>query len=350
MLSHNQTILNNQLYIQDLDAVSKIITNIELLRNSTFLITGASGLICSAVVDLLIYISDIHNLNITVYAAGRSKEKIESRFEKKVIFVQYDAIKPFSFNEKVDYIIHGAGNANPKLYMQEPVETMIANIIGINNLLEYAKKAKAKKVIFISSSEVYGKKEVAALFAEDQYGYVDLLNVRSCYPIAKRAAETLCCSFAAEHNVLVSIVRPGHIYGPTANVNDSKISSDFSYKAARGEDLIMNSNGRQIRSYCHCLDCATAILYVLLKGKSCEAYNISNEKSVISIREMAEYIAKAGNVKLKFEIPNDQDEKAFNPMQNSSLDSTKLISLGWRGLLSAEDGFAHTVQILSQMI
>lgn len=350
MFSHNQTILNNQLYIQDLDAVSKIITDMDSLRNSAFLITGASGLICSAIVDLLIYISGIHNLNITVYAAGRSKEKIESRFEKKAIFVQYDAIQPFLFDKKVDYIIHGAGNANPKLYMQEPVETMMASIVGIKNLLEYAKKVKAKKVIFISSSEVYGKKETTAMFTEEQYGYVNLLNVRSCYPMAKRAAETLCCSFAAEHNVLVSIVRPGHIYGPTANANDSKISSDFSYKAARGEDLIMNSNGRQIRSYCHCLDCATAILYVLLKGKSCEAYNISNEKSVITIREMAEYIAKAGNVKLKFDTPSDQEEKAFNPMENSSLDSTKLMSLGWKGLLSAEDGLAHTVKILSQMI
>lgn len=350
MFSRDQTILKNNLYMQDLGAVSQIITDIELLRDSAFLITGAGGLICSAIVDLLIYMSDIFDLNITVYAAGRSRGKIESRFDKKVIFVPYDAIQPFSFDEKVDYIIHGAGNADPKLYMQEPVETMLANIIGMNNLLEYAKKVKAKKVVFISSSEVYGKKEATVPFAEDQYGYVDLLKVRSCYPIAKRAAETLCCSFAAEHNVPVSIVRPGHIYGPTANANDGKISSVFSYKAARGEDLLMKSNGQQIRSYCYCLDCATAILFVLLKGNSCEAYNISNDDSVISIRDMAAYIAKAGNVKLTFEVPNDQEVRTFNPMDNSSLDGSKLMSLGWKGLFSAEDGLAHTVRILSQII
>ena len=68
-------------------------------------------------------------------------------------------------------------------------------------------------------------------------------------------------------DIAVSIVRPGHIYGPTATRKDNRVSTAFAYNASDGKDIIMKSDGAQIRSYCYMLDCASAILYVLLKGK-----------------------------------------------------------------------------------
>lgn len=342
-------LLSNALYIQDLDTASRVIGNMSLLADSKVLVTGAGGLVCSAFVDLLLYMSEIYGLNITVYAAGRSERQIKSRFHDKAVFVHYDAMQTIDFDFSADYIVHGAGNADPQLYLSEPVETMLANIIGMKNLLEYAKSTDVKKVLYISSSEVYGKKESIDPYKEEQYGFVDLLHVRSCYPNSKRATETLCSSYKSEYGVDFNVVRPGHIYGPTAKATDSKISSAFAYKAARGEDLMMKSDGKQLRSYCYCLDCATAMIYVLLKGISGEAYNISNEKSVISIKEMAEYIAEAGGVDLKFELPTNGEIKAFNPMDNSSLDNSKLRSLGWNGCFPPKTGFMHTVQILSEI-
>jgi len=118
---------------------------------------------------------------------------------------------------------------------------------------------------------------------------------------------------------------------------------------SHGENIVMKSDGSQIRSYCYCLDCASAILTVLLKGESVKAYNISNPDSVISIRKMAEILSSVGEVDLMTEIPTDVEKKGFNPMSNSSLDSTELYGLGWRGLFDARRGFSHTVAILKEI-
>ena len=336
-------ILQSKLYQGDIKKSLASVLKIEELKNSRVLITGATGLVCSAVVDLLISA----DLDISVYAAGRTEKKVVERFEGKVEFLPYDATKPITFDVDVDYIIHGASNASPNLYVNEPVETMQANINGIQNLLEYAYKKSVEKVIYVSSSEVYGRKESIEPFMEDQYGFIDLLNPRSSYSIAKRAAETMCISYHAEYGVPFNVVRLGHIYGPSASRNDKRVSSDFACKAAEGENLVLKSEGKQIRSYCYSLDCASAILSVLTCGVDSEAYNISNKDSIISIREMAEYLVEAAGVELIFDIPSKTEAVAFNPMDNSSLDSTKLESLGWRGIFKAKEGLGHTVRILN---
>jgi len=330
-------ILQRKLYQSDIRESLSSVLKIEELKNSRILITGATGLVCSAIVDLLVS----SDFNITVYAAGRSEKKVVERFEGEVIFLLYDATKPITFEVDVDYIIHGASNASPNLYVNEPVETMQANINGIQNLLEYAHKKSVKKVIYISSSEVYGRKESIKPFKENQYGFIDLLNPRSSYSIAKRAAETICVSYWSEYGVPFNVVRLGHIYGPSASKSDKRVSSDFAYKAAEG---------KQIRSYCYSLDCASAILSVLTSGIDGEAYNISYKNSIINIREMAEYLAEAVGVEVIFDIPTQLEASAFNPMDNSSLDSTKLESLGWKGKFSARIGLEHTVQILKECI
>lgn len=336
------SILQSRLYQEDIRKSLSSVLRIDELRNSRILITGATGLVCSAIVDLLINA----DLDITVYTAGRSEKKVAERFDGKVKYIQYDATKPITFDVDVDYIIHGASNASPNLYVNEPVETMQANINGMQNLLEYAHIKSVKKVIYVSSSEVYGRKESIEPFKEAQYGYIDLLNPRSSYSIAKRAAETICVSYHVEYCVPFNVVRLGHIYGPSASKSDERVSSDFAYKAAEGKNLVLKSEGKQIRSYCYSLDCASAILSVLTSGIDGEAYNISNRDSIINIREMAEYLAEAGGVELSFEIPSKKETDAFNPMDNSSLDSTKIECLGWRGIFSAKDGLGHTVQIL----
>ena len=111
----------------------------------------------------------------------------------------------------------------------------------------------------------------------------------------------------------------------------------------------MKSAGTQLRSYCHCIDCATAILRVLTGGVSGEAYNISCRESVITIRKMAELLAKYAGVSLVMDLPTAAEQAAFNPMDNSSLNSEKLEALGWRGCFDAEQGFARTIAILREL-
>lgn len=345
-------IYNNTLWNEDIHQIICSLPELEELAGQSILVTGAGGLICSSIIDVFLQFNETHDKKITIIAAARTKEKIKNRFgdladNNHFIFLPYDANDSnIVIDHQVDFIIHGAGNAYPLRIMAEPVETMSSNINGAFVLLDYAKRNHVKRFLYISSSEIYGIKEDKMPYKEDEYGYIDIQNPRNAYSIGKRAAETLCCSYATEYGVESVIVRPGHIYGPTASKEDNRVSSMWAYQAAAGNNIIMKSDGLQVRSYCYCLDCASAIIKVLLKGKNCDAYNISNPNSIINIREMAQIISAAGSVELIQEIPDKQETQGFNPMMNSSLDSEKLEHLGWKGLFDASTGFFHTVQIL----
>jgi len=350
------SIYDSKLWISDLDEIIKSLPELCELENKTVMITGCTGLICSAAVDIFIRWNKTHKRKINILAAARNESKVISRFypyndEEWFTFVSYDASSISNvLNIHCDYIIHGASNASPNKIVKEPVETMMDNFVGTKTLLDYAKQYGAKRVLFISTSEVYGKKEHDKPSKINEYGWIDLLDPRSSYPIGKCAAETLCASYYDEYRVESVIIRPGHIYGPTAVESDNRVSSAWAYSAARGNDIVMKSDGAQIRSYCYCLDSASAIIKVLLKGEAVKAYNISNQDSIIDIRGMAEILTKSAGVGLRMELPTEAEKKGFNPMLNSSLDSTELMELGWKGLFDANRGFSHTVQILKDIM
>lgn len=348
------SIYDSKLWIEDLDRVIGTLPELAQLNKKSVMITGISGQICSAVADIFIRYNEAYDGEIVIFAAGRSEQKIQSRFAEFVHrpyfrFVQYDANRDyFDLPVTTDYIIHGASNSSPDMIVKEPVETMTSNIVGLLALLNYANRRGKPKVLYVSSSEVYGKKEGNEPFRENQYGFVDLLDPRNSYSVAKRAAETLCVSYTDEYKVETIIVRPGHIYGPTAGELDRHVSSVWSYAAARAETIVMKSDGSQLRSYCYSADAASALIKVLLNGRNKCAYNISNPASIISIRQMAEILSKKSGSELKIVPPSDTEKNGFNPMSNSSLEGTSLQQLGWKGCFDAETGFSHTIEILKE--
>lgn len=348
-------VFDTKQWIADIDKVIGILPELEDMGGKSILITGAAGLICSSVVDILFRYNDTHEKKIQIYAAGRWIEEMSARFGDQIdrsdfTFVTYDASRTDNdIKVKADYILHGASNASPDMIVREPVETMLSNFLGMKYLLDLAKDNGTERILYISSSEVYGAKVGNEPFKEGEYGYIDLLRPRNSYSIGKCAAETMCVSYSDEYGVESVIVRPGHIYGPTASPNDVRVSSAWAYAAAKGEDIIMKSDGSQIRSYVYSLDCASAMLKVMLSGENCHAYNISNPDSIITIKELGEFLSEAGNVELKMELPTESERKGFNPMSNSSLEAKSLLELGWKGCFDAKTGLRHTVEILKEI-
>ncbi len=356
----------NPLWIRDLDRVVDTLPELARLEGKTVLITGAGGLICSAAADILLRYNDRLEASarrITVLAAGRSRDRMAARYgsrlrepgeEGDLFYIPYDAAAGDNrlkdlLPQGCAYVLHGASNAYPGMIVKEPVDTMLSNFTGLYELLTFLRETGGGRLLFVSSSEVYGQKKGIQPYREDEYGYIDLLNPRNSYSVGKRAAETLCASYAAQYGeagVETVIARPGHIYGPTASRSDNRVSSAWAYAAARGEDIVMKSDGAQIRSYCYCVDCAAAMLKILVLGDNGRAYNISNPDSVISIRRMAEILTQAAGVRLIREEATAEEKKGFNPMSNSSLDAESLLALGWKGAFDAETGLAHTVAIL----
>lgn len=347
--------IDSTLYFDDLSSVKDVCPNLTRLKHASVLVTGSTGLVCSAVVDFLLNYNDTEDAGIVVYIAARSIEKAKERFgnrinRKDVVFVEYDALNPVDWLFDVDYIIHGASPANPFLYANNPVETMLANLRGMDNVLQYSKNHSVKRVLFISSSEVYGLKNNNQPYKIDEYGYVDILNPRACYPSAKRACETLCAAYYSEYSVESVIVRLGHVYGPTASRKDNRASSQFFFDVLDGNDIVMKSAGAQLRSYCYVVDAVSAMMTVLVNGEIGKAYNVSNPNSIVTIRALAEEIAKCSSRSLIFENPSDKERRGYNLMDNSSLDSSTLVALGWNGKYDLKKGVSHTLHILSDSL
>lgn len=303
----------------------------ENLSGCNILVTGATGLIGGCLVETLL---SNPNRNYDVFALGRNEERANKRFsgfisDKGFHFVKHDVMKPLQGNTRYDFIIHAASGAYPSEYAKHPVEVVKSNIDGVVNLIDYGLGHGLKRFLYVSSGEVYGEGD-GRVFSEEYSGYVDCTSPRSCYPSSKRAAETLCVSYASEYGADVVIGRPAHIYGPHFTESDNRVYAQFIRNVLRGEDIVMKSTGDQFRSWCYVVDCVSAILHILLKGENCQAYNIADSSSNISIKELAELVAGIGGRKVVIDLPNDDEKRGFNVVTKSVFSTEKLEALGWQ--------------------
>lgn len=321
------------------------------LSGANILVTGATGLIGGCLVETLMM--NPHQ-DYQVYASGRNENRAKARFKDfadnpAFHFVKYDVMQPMQGDIRFDYIIHAASDANPKFYATQPVEVMKANICGVDHLISYGINHGMKRFLYVSSGEVYGEGD-GRVFKEDYSGYVNPTSSRSCYPSSKRAAETLCVSYSAEYGADVVIVRPCHTYGPYFTEQDNRVYAQFIRNVLRGEDIVMKSTGEQFRSWCYVVDCVSALLHILLKGESGEAYNIADADSNISIRELAETIAAIGGRKVVIDLPDADEKRGFNPVTKSVFSTDKLNSLGWKPQNHISTGMNNTIKELVKTI
>lgn len=317
-------------YIDDIHAVAALNLPWEKLSGCNILITGATGLIGSCLVEVLMCRPD---KDYHVYASGRNEKRAMKRFrafadDPSFHFFQYDVMKPLESNIDFQYIIHAASNASPVFFTTKPVEVIKSNIDGVANLLDYGLHHELKRFLFVSSGEVYGEGD-GRVFTEEYSGYVNPLSSRSCYPSSKRAAETLCVSYSAEYGVDAVIARPCHTYGPSFTESDNRVYAQFIRNVLVGQDIVMKSTGAQYRSWCYVVDCASALLHILLLGENGQAYNIADESSNITIRELAEIVAEIGGKKVIINIPTDAEKAGYNVVTKSLFSTDKLKALGW---------------------
>ena len=318
-------------YSDDMIRVSTLPLPWERLYGSNILIPGATGLIGSCLVKVLLAKKDA---DYQVFAGGRDAARARLLFkefekDKRFHFFGQDISTPLNSNVDFHFIIHAASDASPSSFISSPVEVMKSNIYGVANLLDYGKEHHLKRFLYISSGEMYGQGD-GHVFTEDFSGYVDYASPRSCYPASKRAAEVLSQAYSAEYGLDITIARPCHVYGPDFSEKDNRVYAQFFRNLLKGEDIILKSDGKQRRSWCYVVDCVSALLFILLKGSSGQAYNIADDNSYFSIRELAERIAAMGNRTILVQAPTTAEKKGFNPVSESLFDTAKLRSLGWR--------------------
>ena len=322
----------------------------EKLKNKTVMITGASGMVGSYMLYVLLMLNDEKHYGIKVDAVMRNVNKLpeEIRNREDVNVVVADVTKDIPDVGDIDYIINAASPASPLIMQNQPVETIAANTIGTFKTLELAKEKNAEGYLFISSREIYGQPdEGQEFFYENTYGFVDQLNPRSCYSEGKKAAETMCVCFHEEYGLNTKIARLAHTYGPGMSIYDGRVQADFLKNVYHNEDIVLKSEGTAVRTYTYIADAIAGMYRILLDSEDI-VYNIGNEAGKVSIRDLAEILVSIypeRGLKLVFDIP-EGGTKGTAPYTLGILSSEKLRKLGWNPKYSVKDGFKRTLEYL----
>lgn len=326
------------------------------LAGKTILLSGATGMIGKCIIDLIMQYNHTHMDGdpIRLIALSRNGQSAKVRLaeywkEESFSYIACDVNQKIPECGQADYIIHAASNTHPLQYSQDSIGTITANVIGTKNLLDYAVGHKTERFCFVSSVEVYGENRGDAdRFREDYLGYLNCNTLRAGYPESKRVGETLCNAYGQTYQLEFVIPRLSRVYGPTMLSSDSKAIAQFIKKAAAGEDIILKSAGTQLYSYTYALDAAMGILVVLLKGKSGEAYNISDPESEVTLRQITEWLAEDNGVKVTFEIPDVTEQAGYSTATKALLDTEKITELGWKPQTHMREGLAQTVRSLRE--
>lgn len=321
-------------------------------ENKTVLITGASGLIGSNLVDRLMQ-SGVAKLIIT----GRSKSKLEKTFpeyvgNKAFQVIEHDASTPYPEDIKdVEYIFHAAGPMERNIVMNYPVSVILPNVLGTINTLEFLRKQEAKtgrkgRAVIFSSVTVYNnptKEDYVAV--EDETSYAQSLDAATaCYSESKRMSEVIAKAYAKQYGVDTVIARFSTVYGPTRNVPDTAFY-EFIKKSIAGEDITVNSNAAPRRDNIYVDDAIDGLITITLKGITGESYNISSNgelSNYAAVDEIAQIAAKTA----KHGSAINYKDKVDAPKSGLKMANNKLKSLGWRINFSMEEGILRTMDSL----
>ena len=348
-------VYENSLYQEDVEYVANLNLDWSKLENKSIMISGATGLIGSMLIDVLMN-KNQNGLNCTIYALGRSKQRMQDRFsycfnDPLFKYVEYDVNKKLELEDKpIDYILHLASNTHPMQYSTDPIGTITTNIIGLQNLLEFAIDHNTTRFAFASSNEIYGENRGDKEKFDEKYcGYIDCNTMRAGYPESKRCGEALCQAYKAQKGLDVVIPRLTRSYGPTLLKTDSKALSQFLHKGVAKEDIVLKSAGTQYYSYLYVADSVSGLLTVLLKGESGQAYNIADDGSDIMLKDLANIIAEYSGKKVVFEIPDAVESAGYSKATKARLDATKLQSLGFSAKYDIKAGIERTIDVLKTL-
>lgn len=327
---------------KEIQEIIQAVSFIESFENQTILITGATGLIGSAVVETIKLFNETTHNPISLVLLVRNIEQAIAKLgeSKSIRYIQGSIESLPSIEADINYILHGASPTSSRDFIEKPVDVLKAGLLGSFNMLELAKAKQVKKIIFLSSLEVYGTLQTFEA-KEIDYGLIDWTAIRSSYIEAKRTSENMFLSYYSQHGVPSVIARLPQILTSTFDTDDNRVYAQFIGAVKNNQDIVLKTKGETVRNYCYLTDAISGLLTLLSKGESGEVYNIANEETTCSIKEMAELIIELAKTdsQLVFDVQEDPTKLGYLPTIKIKLMSQKLQSLGWKAEVGLEEAF-----------
>ena len=305
------------------------------------LVTGGAGFIGSNFVRY--FMKKYMDYRIVVYdkltycGILDNLEDIAEQFSCRYTFVRGDICDETLIDQvmrefQIDAIVNFAAQSHVDRSLMEPGEFIQTDVYGVYVLLEAARKYHVKRVLQVSTDEVYGQKLVGASLETDP------LEPRSPYSASKAGGELLASAYYVSFDVPVVITRGSNTIGPYQY--PEKVVPLFITNAIDDLPLPVYGDGLQMRDYQYVLDHCEGIDLVLHKGEPGEIYNLGTGVETRNI-DMARFILKRLG-KPETLIQHVKDRPGHD--RRYSLNCDKIKRLGWRSRHTFEEALKKTIQ------
>lgn len=349
------TVKNNmpQEIFEDIKQIADNQINLQQIKNKTVFVTNCHTLISHYLICSLLESNDIYSNNTRVITLAKSREEAEKQFGnltlRKDFVTEIGESKNFPEIERADFVIHCDIPCEVSDEDCSNPEIADTNISGFANVLEYAKKSNAESILLVSSYMVYG--EVFSgknTISESDLGYLNPTDADSAYAQSMRSAETLAVCYADKFGMNIKIARPCHTLGGV-RMSDERKWAKLIVNAAKSQSIMLTDNGGDKFSFCYVTDTVSALIDILLCGKSGEAYNISNDNATVTMREFAQIVKSATpekNLSVVFVHREDEAEPEFSPSSPTPyvLCNDKIKSLGFEAKVTLKDGIKRSIK------
>lgn len=305
------------------------------------MVTGGAGFIGSHLCEKLL-LQKHEVICLDNYFTGSKKNVYQLLDFHNFEILRHDIINPIDV--EADQIYNLACPASPVFYQFNPVRTIQANVLGVTNMLELAKRTKAR-ILQASTSEVYGDPKVHPQ-REDYWGNVNPIGVRSCYDEGKRVAESLMVDYHRQHGVDIKIVRIFNTYGPRMAIDDGRVVSNFIVQALKGHAISVYGSGEQTRSFCYISDLVSGLMAMMNTPDFIGPVNLGNPQEY-KVMTLADKIIQLTGSKSKIvfdPLPSD------DPARRQPDISLAKARLGWTPKVHVNEGLEKTISYFKQVL
>lgn len=321
----------------------KLDFDVTQLKGKTFFITGSNGLIGSNMINFLYLLNLKYNLNLKLIAHSFSPPVSWLPQDNCITYLNSDLTEETDI-PIFDYLVHAATYGQPKKFIQNKLGTVKLNTEVLINLLEKSMENNSK-VLFLSSSEVYGQVPVEIMPVKENYlGNVDTLSDRAVYAESKRIAETICNIFSAE-GLHIKIARLAIAYGPGVKYSDSRFMNEFIKRALNDGALTMKDSGKATRCFCFITDMIEMLLNTMFASKDI-LYNLAGieNKTIIEVAQMI-----AQKTKVPLHVPNNEEKICGTPSQLSLSIDKYCNEFNKHNFIPLEKGIEKTIDWIKQL-